>query len=153
MPDAQERCPLSSEPHSPDPPADAAHALHWVEGDRDLVDDLVSTFVADYLERLDMLRVAIASQHSESARREAHSLKGVLSGFGARTARQLAEAIEHHSRSGRFDEARSLFLSFEVELHRVVAYFKAAQWSEALNVALRHRLCALEAPHPHSTHP
>ena len=57
-------------------PLDLSRALRWVDGDRELLVELVDVLIEDYPRRMDALRSAIQSGDSAIARDTAHSLKG-----------------------------------------------------------------------------
>jgi two-component system sensor histidine kinase/response regulator len=111
-----------------DPPIRLALALGRVEGDLDLLEDLVKTFQADLPGGIERLRAAIERGDPQGTARSAHSLRGPLGILGAEAAQALAADLEAAGAGGRFDEAATLYRTFEREVARVSAFFSSSTW-------------------------
>jgi HPt (histidine-containing phosphotransfer) domain-containing protein len=115
-----------------DPPIRLALALRRVEGDLDLLEELVKTFQEDLPGRIERLRAAIERGDPQDAARSAHSLRGPLGILGAEQAQALAEHLETFGSGGRLDEAATLYRTFEREVARVSAFFSSSDWKRRL---------------------
>jgi two-component system sensor histidine kinase/response regulator len=71
-----------------------AAALALVDGDRELLGELVGVFLQEYPSQLDSVRDAVARRDPQGVRRTAHLLKGSLSTFGGNSAFNLAAHLE-----------------------------------------------------------
>ena len=111
-----------------DPPIQLALALRRVDGDPDLLEELVSAFQNELPERMRRLREALGRGDLPETARLAHSLRGSLGILGAEPSRILAEELESLSAAGRGDEAASTCQAFEREVARVSAFFSSAEW-------------------------
>ena len=73
---------------------DQAAALCRVDGDAELLGELVEVFFTDYPRQLQSLLQAAAGQDYATLRRTAHTLKGGLGYLAAGEAEQMAREIE-----------------------------------------------------------
>jgi two-component system sensor histidine kinase/response regulator len=112
-----------------DPPIDLALALRRVDGDPDLLDELVRTFQHDLPDRMRRLRAAIERADLLETARSAHTLRGSLGILAAEQGRILAEQLEALSAAGGLDEAESTCQAFEREVARVSAFFSSPEWN------------------------
>ena len=119
--------------HAPtsDQPVDLECALNWVDGDRELLAELVDIFVQDCPARLEELRESIAAGDARRAHRVAHGLKGSVTGFGAESARNLAQQIELMAKDGNLAEAADALSALEKELARVLEGLAGPKWKSA----------------------
>ena len=101
-------------------PIDYSSALHWVDGDRSLLAELAEVFIQDCPQRISELEKAVKEGHADHIKRAAHSLKGMVSGFGAQQAKALAEEMENLGRNERVPEAKVLFGTVRREFLRVI---------------------------------
>jgi HPt (histidine-containing phosphotransfer) domain-containing protein len=109
-------------------PVDHPSALQWVDGDQSLLAEMAEIFAADCPKRMNELGEALKAGNAHLINRTAHSLKGMVSGFGARQAQQLAEEMEHLGRSGDLEKASHLFPALTHEMSRVIEHLKGADW-------------------------
>jgi HPt (histidine-containing phosphotransfer) domain-containing protein len=112
-----------------DPPIDLALALRRVDGDPDLLEEVVRIFQDDLPERMRQLRAALERGDLPETARSAHSLRGSLGILGAEPGRILGEELEALSAAGRSVEAASTYRTFEREVARVSAFFSSPEWS------------------------
>ena len=106
LPDAQPR-PSGSPPTDRSaeiggelPVLDAAGAQARLGGNTELYGRLLKRFRDDHLESAEQIVRALSVHELETARREAHSLKGVAANLGARRLSELAARVEQGLRSG-----------------------------------------------------
>jgi HPt (histidine-containing phosphotransfer) domain-containing protein len=112
----------------PRTPIDYSSALRWVDGDRSLLAELAEVFVQDCPQRMKELEEAVKGGNADLIRQAAHSVKGMVSGFGAHQAKSLAQEMEHLGRSGRLLEACNLLPAVMLECSRVIDALKTADW-------------------------
>jgi CheY-like chemotaxis protein len=79
---------------------DQRAVLERVEGDVELLREIVGLFFKETPELLSTIRESIARRDSIALEHAAHSLKGTVSSFGARAAREAALRLEVVGRSG-----------------------------------------------------
>jgi HPt (histidine-containing phosphotransfer) domain-containing protein len=79
---------------------DHAGLLERVEGDTELLREIVELFLADCPRLLDDVRSAIAADDTVALRRSAHTLKGAASNFGAAALVAAALELEAIGRGG-----------------------------------------------------
>jgi two-component system, sensor histidine kinase and response regulator len=108
---------------------DFTAALHYVGGDRALLDELLGIFVEDAPVRMDAIRKAIAGGEATELTREAHTLKGALKVIGATTAAGLAQGLEALARDGDMSEADKLSTALEREMDRLMQSLLASKRS------------------------
>src|SRR5205807_1356747 len=111
------------------PIMDFTAALHYVGGDRALLDELLGIFVEDAPVRMDAIRKAIAGGEATELTREAHTLKGALKVIGATTAAGLAQGLEALARDGNMSEADKLSTALEREMDRLMQSLLASKRS------------------------
>ncbi len=80
--------------------------------DKETVLEIIDLYLTEYPERIIKLEKHIAETDLKSLRETAHSLKGVISYFGAPTLLDLIRKIEEDSRNGIFENIPSLFEEF-----------------------------------------
>lgn len=99
---------------------DRQELLTRVEGDTDLLQELLRLFLADYPSRLEELRGALARADSTALTQTAHALKGALSNISAPTATAAALRIESCGHAKHWEDAPAALQSFEAELARLL---------------------------------
>jgi len=117
------------------PPAQAAvfdsqEMLKNLGGDRDIARLLVEQLLADLPQRLVALEAALAAEDQETARREAHTIKGQAASGAALPLRDQAREIELHCKEGRLAEAADRLPGLESALAAA-----ARAWQEFLGAA------------------
>jgi CheY-like chemotaxis protein len=105
------------------PPLDLARALERVDGERELLDDLMAVLLTESPGQLAMLRTAFHQSDARGLERVAHSLKGALSAVGATPAQNLAQRLEALGRADQIARALSLVQSLETEMARPAAFW------------------------------
>lgn len=90
--------------------------LERVEGDVELLREIVGLFFEETPELLSSIRESIARRDSAALEHAAHSLKGTVSSFGARAAREAALRLEVVGRSGDLTYAEPACVELEKEI-------------------------------------
>jgi HPt (histidine-containing phosphotransfer) domain-containing protein len=97
--------------------------MSTVEGDADLLADLVDTFVHGYPTDMTALGKAIEAGDAGQLTQAAHRLKGALGSIGATKAQALAREIESLGRTAHLEGALSVFQQLEDELEKITTFF------------------------------
>lgn len=95
---------------------DWREALSSVNGDRDLLHDIVDAFVDEAPRQLEMIRQAIDQDDSKLLQRAAHTLKSSTGYFGAARASETALRLEKMGRDKQIELASSTFGELEQEI-------------------------------------
>lgn len=74
------------------------------------------------------LELAVWEGNSNLIRQVAHSLKGMVSCFGAHQAKSLTQEMEHLGRSGQVSEAAALLPRMVHELSHLIEHLKKIDW-------------------------
>lgn len=100
---------------------DCRSALKRLEGDCELFQDLLGFYFSDAPKHVANIRAAVEAEDAEALRRAAHTLKGLVSNFDARTTMELAAALEDLGRDGNVAEARKRVPALEHQIDRLTA--------------------------------
>jgi two-component system, sensor histidine kinase and response regulator len=111
-----------------DAPVDFSAALRWVDDDRELLAELIKIFLEDCPQRLQELDQAVKEGNASGVRQAAHSLKGMVAGFGANSAHGLAAEMEGLGKAGDFSNAIGILSTLQLEFARVMNYLKVTDW-------------------------
>src|SRR5437870_2079468 len=111
-----------------DSPVRMSLALGRVDGDKDLLKELVETFQEDLSERVAFLTAAIRRGDHQETFQAAHSLRGPLGVLCAEKALALAEELETLGRAGRLGGAATVGEAFEREMTKVAAFLSSFDW-------------------------
>jgi PAS domain S-box-containing protein len=104
---------------SPDGVFDRTAALARMQGDRELVQEIIGLFFAETPEWLSVIREAVARGDGQALEHAAHSLKGIVSTFGAHAAREAALRLEMVGRDGDLTHAEPVCAELEKEITRL----------------------------------
>ena len=96
-----------------------------IEGEPDLVIELIDLYLKDASDKLVAIRKAMAAMDETSLRRVAHNLKGSSASLGAHRMAALCEELEHLVGDHSLHKAGSLVRRLEQELHLVRQVFTA----------------------------
>ncbi len=95
-----------SEATHPDPESlDMEVLLGRVDGDRELLQEIIEVYLEEYPRMLQEIRDAVGQSDSERLRIAAHTLKGAVANFGAKAAVQAAQELETMGKSGNVGQA------------------------------------------------
>jgi HPt (histidine-containing phosphotransfer) domain-containing protein len=116
---------MNQEPETA-PLLDRSAALERIGGDQELLREIASLFLSEYPVLIQEIRVAIENGDVEGLERSAHSLKGSVANFEARSAVDAAFRLETIGRNGNLDRAgpaladlEAAFESLNPELKRL----------------------------------
>ncbi|MCB8942981.1 MAG: Hpt domain-containing protein [Ardenticatenaceae bacterium] len=109
-------------------PIDYAHALTIVDGDQDLLQEIIYIFLADYPQQMNALRQAAAAQNAHNVRRAAHRLKGGLGHIGSHHAYQLAYKIELMGANDNLAAVAPEIAALSSEIEDVVNFLSQSDW-------------------------
>lgn len=83
--------------------ADFDNALKRMDGNRQLLNDLIDFLRADMPELIAKIEIGVASEDVPSVRRAAHSIKGLAANFDAERVMELAVSIEAAAANGNLE--------------------------------------------------
>jgi signal transduction histidine kinase/DNA-binding response OmpR family regulator len=111
-----------------EPPLDLPAALRIVDGDPNLLLDLVTMFLEDHPKAVAELEDAINREDASCTERLAHSLKGAVATFGAHTAYSLAYELERCGHQRELAHAASILQQLQHELRRIAVFVAEHDW-------------------------
>jgi len=98
------------------PVLDEQAILERVDGNRDLLREIVALFLEAYPRQQAELGAAIARGRAEEVARVAHAIKGSVAFFASGPVVELARGLEMMGRRGDLVDAQSRFDALEAEL-------------------------------------
>ncbi len=98
---------------------DRAALLEHMEGDPELLAEMVTLFLQDCPRLLAALREALARGDAGALRLAAHTLKGTVSNFAAPAATAAALRLERMGREGDLSQAEEGCAAVETEIERL----------------------------------
>lgn len=102
--------------------------LESVGGDRELLDEMAATFIAEVPGWIASLRAGLESRQPETVFRVAHGVSGAVGYFRAAGVRKRAADLEAMGRAGRLDEAAAQLDRLEADLHALSRHLDEAPW-------------------------
>jgi two-component system, sensor histidine kinase and response regulator len=108
-----------------EPPFDRGTILARVEGDRDLLQEIVTLFLEETPGLLSEIRAAIARRNGAELAVAAHTLKGSVANFDAKRASDEVLKLEAIGKSGDLAAAQQTYDELEREIDRLVAALRA----------------------------
>ena len=100
---------------------DVEALLAQVEGDRELLTELVDLFILESPAALAEIRRSVEAADAPAVERAAHKLRGSVRNFGGHAAGEAALRLETLGRKGDLGGAGACVSSLEREVHRLVA--------------------------------
>lgn len=97
---------------------DRGALLDRVEGDMDLLGDIIELFKEDSVRQLAAIREAIDKKQADALRRAAHTLKGTCGNLGAPEAAATALELEKLAAAGDLSHAQESLRSLEEQIQR-----------------------------------
>jgi len=110
---------------APAPRFDVKGMLGSLAGDRAIATIMLEELLADMPVRLDNLAQALAAGDAQRARREAHTLKGLAAGGGARGLSEIARLLETLCREEQFDRAERHLPALRAGLQEAMSEWRA----------------------------
>ena len=104
---------------------DKQFILDRVEGDRELLQDILGLFSDSTPGALATIREALARHDGPAIEHAAHKLKGAVSNFGATPSVKAARRLEQLGHDGDFDAAEETYADLEREIARLDAALAA----------------------------
>jgi signal transduction histidine kinase/CheY-like chemotaxis protein len=95
---------------------DSMEALQRVDGDAELLNELIQIFLAESPTQVEKLNRAIESGDVDAMQRATHTLKGELKYLGLTQAAEQAHALENMCRAGELQGVAELFRAFKSEM-------------------------------------
>lgn len=111
---------------------DLEMALENLDGDVELLQEVIEIFLEMVPEQLDNLEDAIATGRISDVQRQAHSLKGSASNFCATRFVQTAYTLEHAAKAGSLDRASDLLRELRAEHRALIGYAPTIDWNTLL---------------------
>jgi PAS domain S-box-containing protein len=99
---------------------DRASLLERVEGDHELLAEMINLFVEDAPNLLASMRDALKKSDMLFLERSAHSLKGAASNLSAQTAAAAAQKLERDAKQANAESAKASLLAVEKEVDRLL---------------------------------
>jgi two-component system, sensor histidine kinase and response regulator len=103
-----------------DVPYDRAALLATVEGDVELLEELVRLFLMDYPQRMAELQEALDAKDTIRLARVAHTFKGALGSLAAHAACAVAQRLEQLAWAGDLALASAAYATLEGEMARLI---------------------------------
>jgi two-component system sensor histidine kinase/response regulator len=103
---------------------DVAALMDRLDGDRDLLKELVGLYLEDEQTLIDEIGTAVRDRQADALRRAAHTLKGSVGNFCAPSAYAAAAALEAAGVDVRLDDGPVLFERLVAELERLRTAFR-----------------------------
>ena len=101
--------------------------LALMDGDRELLLELIDVFLEDAPQRIQSVRRTLVDRDAEALYRAAHALKGSAGNFGAPDVVSRANRIEALARENDLDAAAIEFEFLETDMNQLVAELIAAR--------------------------
>jgi CheY-like chemotaxis protein len=98
---------------------DRSAALSGLHGNVELLKEISAMFLAQYNQHLTVIREAIGKGDGVALQRAAHTLKGAVGNFSARSVQEAAYKLELIGRSGRLVQAEDAFNILQAEIMRL----------------------------------
>jgi two-component system, sensor histidine kinase and response regulator len=100
-----------------------AAAMERVDGDAELLKELVGLFISECPQWMAEIRQAINQRDASKLHQAAHTLKGSVANFGARAAFMAAQRLETDGREQDWGQAEKDWAALEVAISRLEPAF------------------------------
>jgi PAS domain S-box-containing protein len=107
------------QPAASSPVLDRDDLLNRVDGDRQLLNEIIQLFLDSYPARLSEIREAIARGDCQTLERAAHAIKGALTNLSAQAAVEAALTLEMMGREQDIHGAENACATLETEVERL----------------------------------
>jgi len=102
---------------------DKDEIMERVNGDIDLLIELMDLFIADYPKLLSNIKNAIIQENSGELKRSAHTIKGSVGNFSANSAYNIALSLEIMGQNNNFSNAEKTYIQLEKEIDLLIQTF------------------------------
>ncbi len=109
-----------------DSPFDLTEVMSRVDGNEELLRELVDIFLEDCPNLLSEINQALQATDPDALTRAAHSLKGAVANFGAHQAAEAALRVEMAGRQGDLGAAQEAFADLSMAIARLAPALKTA---------------------------
>ena len=92
--------------------------INRVEGDMELLSDIIELFKQDSVRQVAAIRDAIGKKQADDVRRAAHTLKGTCGNLGAPEAAATVLELERLAATGDLSRAQDILRALEVQIER-----------------------------------
>jgi HPt (histidine-containing phosphotransfer) domain-containing protein len=99
---------------------DREAALGQVDGDVDLLREILTLFLADWPQALLALRTALAAEDATALIQTAHALRGAVGSLGALAASDAAQRLEECGQRNAFAQAWIALATLEADIARLL---------------------------------
>ncbi len=99
-------------------------ALARVEGDLELLGEMIQVFLEEYPKTMDSIRGGIATRNAAEVELHAHSVKGAMRNFGDSSAVNVAFDLEKLGRNKDLAQAQAVFEKLLVEVEKFASAAK-----------------------------
>ena len=113
-----------------DRPISLHKALESVEGDHDLLKEVVQVFIDEVPHMIQTIETNLRSKDFVSLEREAHGLKGAVSNFGAKQAFSLAAELEQAGKNKNIRNSESVLANLKTEIQNLRHFFTQPDWDK-----------------------
>lgn len=106
-------------------------ALERVEGDMELLKEMVDLFLEEYPRTVAAIENAVTTGNAQALRNAAHTLKGAVGNFSAYKAAEASLILEKMGRQQNLVDAPAAFSILQHELTRLCSALEAVKEKEA----------------------
>ena len=107
---------------------DISNIMNTLDGDKEILLELVKVFISDYPEQLKGIGKAIATKNFEQLVKAAHKFKGAVSNFGFKRAYEIAHELERMGKESRLSGSKLLQDELSVEMKKFELFFTNPSW-------------------------
>lgn len=93
--------------------------LEQTGGDRKVLKEVIDIYRQEYPMQLEEIRQAVSKKDANALMRVAHTIKGAVSNFGAKSAFEAALALESIGKNGDLSNAADIASKLTAELKRL----------------------------------
>ena len=112
--------PMTTNPTEPGEQLNRASLLERVEGDQELLTEIINLFVDDAPRLMDAMRGALQQGDMIVLERSAHSLKGAAGNLSANLTAAAALELEKHAKSGDVESSKASLTNLEGAVDRLL---------------------------------
>jgi two-component system, sensor histidine kinase and response regulator len=98
---------------------DSEQALESVDGDFDLLRELIAVFSESYPKTMEEIRKAIINGDANKLNKAAHFLKGSVAGFGAKQVMETASQLEVMGKNNNLSQGKEIFTLLAKEMEHL----------------------------------
>jgi HPt (histidine-containing phosphotransfer) domain-containing protein len=106
-------------------------ALERVEGDMDLLKEMVDLFLEEYPRMIVEIEHALTTSNAQALQNAAHTLKGAVSNFSAYRATEASLTLEKMGRQQNLADTATAFSTLKHELRLLSSALEALKEKEA----------------------